>query len=109
MINTKGSKRRIMTDNVANQTLSLLRELRNDFATRMDGFTSRMDTFEMKLSAVATVQLHQAIRLDKIDGRLEKMETDLHYLANHVSLVSMVVDEHGRRLDKLDNPPTPRS
>jgi hypothetical protein len=77
---------RSVTDNIANQTLHLLRELRSDFNSRLGSIETNIGALETKLNVMATVQLHQAARLDKIDGRFEKMENDLHYLASHLSL-----------------------
>jgi hypothetical protein len=80
-----------MSEEVQNQTLALLREMRKDIAdVRGD-----IKTLDMKVDTMARVQLSILSRVDS----LEKKVSDLD---DHMRVVAIVVDNHDKRLGKIE-------
>ena len=89
-----------MTEEVQNQTLALLREMRKETQV---GFTD----LNAKTAALAEGQLRLTHRMDKMEKNSEKsfaeIREDLREIKNHITVISIVVDEHAKRLDALEH------
>jgi hypothetical protein len=88
-----------MTEDVQNQTLVLLREMRKETQGNFADLNA-------KIAALAEGQVRMTNRMDKMEKSSEKSSSeireDLREIKNHITVVSIVVDEHAKRLDALD-------
>ncbi|NDE90910.1 MAG: hypothetical protein EB059_07220 [Alphaproteobacteria bacterium] len=84
-----------MTEEVQNQTLALLREMRSENQKSFAELNAKVNTL-----AEGSLRLNN--RVDRVEKQLEDIGLDLRELKNHMAVVSIVVDEHAKRFDALD-------
>ncbi len=80
-----------MTEEAANQTLLLLRDIRTQIAS----IDSKVIVLDAKVNSLAQTQVGAMVRLDKIDK-------DVGEVKNSINVIAIAVDAHSNRLSALE-------
>jgi hypothetical protein len=85
-----------MTDDIPNQTLALLREMRTELRDFRAETHREIHVLDAKVNAIAQTQVSVLARLDKI-------ERDLGEFKNHIGVIAIAVDEHSTRMQRVED------